>query len=201
MQKLRPLIYLFLIPLFLLTGCALTRDHVSLEYNSLTQPQVVPHAEKVHVKVDVQDHRVEKSKISCKKNGYGMEMASILSKEDIATIINQAISQELTDRGFILEAIENPNVVIDVELVKFYSDFKVGFFSSESVSELIMNVKAGNTLNKNSYRRVISSVGKESPVFIHGGKNAKRSLEDVLRKGVAELMEDREFLETLLNAN
>ena len=116
-------------------------------------------------------------------------------------IINQAISQELAARGFILEARENPNVVIDVELVKFYSDFKVGFFSSESVSELIMNVKAGNSLNKNSYRRVISSVGKESPIFIHGEKNAKRSLEDVLRKGVAELMEDREFLETLLNAN
>lgn len=201
MTKSRILTCLLLAPLFLLTSCALTRDHISIEYQPLSQPQIIPQAEKVYVKVDVLDHRTDKSKVSCKKNGYGMEMASIISKEDVKQIVNQAISQELSSRGFILEEGGDPNVFIGVELLKFYSDFKVGFFVSESVSELIMNVEAKDSSDEKKYKKVVTALGNERPVFIYGGGNARRSLEDVLQKGIAELMEDREFLNALVRSN
>jgi len=62
-----------------------------------------------------------------------------------------------------------------------------------------MNVEARDPSTKNIYRKNISAIGKEEPVFLHGGRNAKLSLEDALRKGVAELMQDEKFIQILLN--
>ena len=43
-----------------------------------------------------------KDKVSAKKNGFGMEMAPIIAKEDVAQTLKKAVEVELTNRGFCL---------------------------------------------------------------------------------------------------
>lgn len=61
-----------------------------------------------------------------------------------------------------------------------------------------MNVLVNDRGGKDLYRKNISVIGKECTVFLHGGKNAKLALEDALRNGVAELMQDSDFIKALL---
>lgn len=61
--------------------------------------------------MQVADQRLDKSKVSSKKNGYGMEMAPITAAEDVAVTVRKAIEQELQARGFALGS--------DTALVKF----------------------------------------------------------------------------------
>lgn len=192
--------YLF-IPLFFLVGCAVTRDEISLNYEPLTQVEKIPTAETIHTQVKVSDQRQEKEKVSCKKNGYGMEMAAIVSREDVTTFVQNAINLELLRRGFVIDEAVNPHVMVDVSLAKFYNDFKMGFFSGSGVSELIFDIKVKNRQKEIVYQRNIITKGVEDPVFIFSGKNAKASLEDALRNGMNELLADESFIESLLKTN
>lgn len=67
-----------------LSGCALTIDRIDLQYKQQQQGvSQTPGANNVSVNVQVADQRQEKSKVSSKKNGFGMEMAPILATEDV----------------------------------------------------------------------------------------------------------------------
>lgn len=67
-----------------LSGCALTTEQVELNYAQQAGVSRIAGAEAVSVNVQVADQRLDKSKVSSKKNGYGMEMAPITAAEDVA---------------------------------------------------------------------------------------------------------------------
>ena len=89
--------------------------------------------------VQVNDQRQEKSnKVSCKKNGFGMEMAPIITNEDVTVTIRHAMEQELRARGF---SIDNHAVVsILADLIRFWNDHKTGFFSGDAIADLNMTI-------------------------------------------------------------
>ena len=62
----------------LLSGCALTKDNVSLTYVPQTNAVQVTGASAVSVKVDMTDSRSIKDRVGAKKNGFGMDMAPII---------------------------------------------------------------------------------------------------------------------------
>lgn len=97
-----------------LSGCALTTDRIELQYNPQQGVSQIPGANNVAVNVQVVDQRQDKSKVSSKKNGFGMEMAPILATEDVAVTVRKAIEQELRTRGFQLGT--------DTALVRIVSD-------------------------------------------------------------------------------
>lgn len=61
------------------SGCALTAERVDLTYTPQIAAISVPGASDVTVSVQVVDDRQDKTKVSSKKNGYGMEIAPIIS--------------------------------------------------------------------------------------------------------------------------
>jgi uncharacterized lipoprotein len=113
--------------LFLLNACALTVDTIDIAYKPGPAARIVPAQESVVVDLDVQDARTSYlDRVSSKKNGYGMEMAAIVSKRDVRSMVIDAFRTELERRGFSVG--ESP-ISIKTRIHKFYSDFKVGFFS------------------------------------------------------------------------
>ena len=189
---------LTLTPLFLFTGCALTKSHVSLEYKSPMEASTIPEAENVHTALHVTDSRNDKKVVGHKKNGYGMQMASIHSKEDVATFLQNSITLELEKRGFQVNQTNLPHLHIDIELLKFYNDYKIGYFTADANSEVIFTIKVTDKENKIAYSRNINAQGTEGYNLLMGGKNAKLSLEDAVQSALKELFEDKAFLTALL---
>lgn len=148
----------------------------------------------------VNDNRMEKVKVSSKKNGYGMEMAQIIPVEDVSTTFKKAIECELKSRGFSLG--NNESLVnIDADLTKFYSDFKMGFFSGDAIAELNMGVTIKNKQGDLLFTRQIVAQGIEPNIQITGGENARLALEKALTEGMQKLFADKSFISALLKSS
>ena len=170
---------------------------IQLQYSQQQGVSPIPGANGVSINVQVADQRQDKSKVSSKKNGYGMEMAPILATEDVALTIRRAIEQELRARGFQL-ASEAALVQITTGLTRFYNDYKMGFFSGDAVADLNMFVtvksKNGNLL----FAKQVIAQGIEPNTQLTSGGNAKLALDRALENGMKTLFEDQAFLSALV---
>jgi uncharacterized lipoprotein len=180
-----------------LSGCALTTDRIELQYNQQHGVSKIPGASSVSVNVQVADQRQDKSKVSSKKNGYGMEMAPILATEDVAITVRRAIEQELRARGFPLSS-DAALVQIATDLTRFYNDHKIGFFSGDAVADLDMSVIVKSKKGDLLYSRRVVAQGTEPNTQLASGENAKLALNRALENGMKSLFEDQAFLSALM---
>lgn len=180
-----------------LTGCALTTERIELQYNPQSAVTQMPGAKDVSVNVRVADQRQDKSKVSSKKNGFGIEMAPIIPSEDVAVTVRKAIEQELRARGFQLAATD-PLIQIDADLIRFYNDHKVGFFSGDAVADLNMSVLVKSRSGSMLFSKQIAAQGIEPNTMLMTGENAKLALNRALESGLKILFEDRAFLSALV---
>ena len=181
----------------LMTGCALTKDSVTLAYVPQANVAKIVGADTVSVRVDVTDVRTVKNKVSAKKNGYGMEMAAIIAKEDVAETLKKAVEVELANRGFRLSG---GGIAVAAELSKFYSDFKVGFWSGSAVAEVTMNVQVKKADGSIGFSKLVTGNGGKENLQLATGSNAKVALDAALRDAVSKLFSDAKFLDTLVKA-
>jgi uncharacterized lipoprotein YajG len=182
-----------------LQGCALTIDRVNLNYKKMDNVAKINEANDVSVSVVVNDSRANKTKVSSKKNGFGMEMAPIVANEDIAVTIKKAFEAEITSRGFTVANKEAlVNIIADVS--RFYNDHKIGFFSGDAVADLHMAVAVKNKVGANLYSKQINCQGVEKNTQLNSGNNAKLALENALQNGMKILFEDKEFISALIKA-
>ncbi len=191
-----------LLPLFgsiLFVGCALTTDRVRLEYQPIRSAQTVNGADGITVFVTVNDLRADKTRVSCKKNGFGMEMAPIIAEEDPAVTIKRAIESEFIARGFKIGA--DALVLINSDITRFWNDHKTGFFAGDAVADLNMTVvvKTGSG-EKILFTKQIAAQGTETNTQLASGNNAKRALDKALSNGIGQLFEDQIFLNSILKA-
>src|SRR5262245_7243873 len=85
----------------LLSGCALTEDKVVIRYQAPANITVTKGADKVMITISAKEGRVSnRDRISTKKNGYGMEMAKIVSANDVVAEVSNAVRVELESLGF-----------------------------------------------------------------------------------------------------
>lgn len=186
------------IALMTLSGCALTTDHIQLSYSQQEGVLPVPGANDVTVSVQVNDQRQDKSKVSSKKNGFGMEMAPILASEDVVVTVRRAIEQELRSRGFQLSA--DPALVqIAADLTRFYNDHKTGFFAGDAVADLNMSVVVKSRKGDLLYAKQIIAQGIEPNIQLMSGENARLALNRALENGMRLLFEDQAFLAAMLS--
>lgn len=182
-----------------LWGCAITTDTVALNYQPQSGVTALQGAQSVVVDVKLKDNRLIQDKVSCKKNGFGMEMARIVTTEDVGVTFKKAIEYELKARGFSLGP--DALVTVDAELTKFYSDFKMGFVSVDALAECNLGVtvkgKKGNLL----FARQYMAEGAERNAMIAGGENARLALERALAEGMQKLFADPTFIAALLQAS
>ncbi|MDA8255472.1 MAG: YajG family lipoprotein [Betaproteobacteria bacterium] len=180
-----------------LPGCALTTEQVELNYTQQTGVSRIAGADAVSVNVQVTDQRLDKSKVSSKKNGYGMEMAPITAAEDVAVTVRKAIEKELQARGFQLGS-DAALVRIAADLTRFYNDHKMGFFAGDAVADLNMSVIVKSNSGALLFSKQIIAQGMEKNTQLASGNNAKIALERALESGMKTLFDDQAFLSALL---
>jgi uncharacterized lipoprotein len=193
-------VFFVLVASVLMSGCALTTDRIDLSYTPQIGVTEVMGAKDVVVSVHINDQRQEKSnKVSCKKNGFGVEMAPILANEEVTVTLRRAIEQELQLRGF---KIGNQALVsIIADLTRFWNDHKTGFFAGDSVADLNMSVLVKNKNGSILYSRQIVSQGVEENIQLMTGDNARLALDKALAGGMQKLFEDPAFISALIEVS
>ncbi|MCO8161415.1 YajG family lipoprotein [Pseudomonas sp. 21LCFQ010] len=179
-----------------LHGCAFTTETIDINY--LPEPGVskVAGAESVAVAVEVTDSRQDRSRVSSKKNGYGMETAPILANEDVAATVRRALTEEIRARGY-QSATAQADVQVNALVTRFYNDHKLGFFSGDAVADFNMTIKVVGAANRELFSRTIASEGKEANTQLATGANAKRALDKALANGMRTLFADPAFIAAL----
>lgn len=181
-----------------LAGCALTTDQIDLKYNSMISNTVVPGADAVVVEVRGRDGRTSNlDTVSVKKNGFGMEMAPIIAKQNLPDLVKSAVQQELTKEGF---RIGPGHVFVDVELDRFYNDFKEEVFSGSEVAEVTLATQVKTADGRILYARTLTGEGDEGGLMLASGANAKLALQKAFSACVARLVSDPDFTQALLKA-
>jgi uncharacterized lipoprotein YajG len=175
---------------FVLGGCAMTKDYVRIGYVPQGSPPRIAGAENIKLRVDVQDYRSIKDRVSAKKNGFGAETAPIIAENRISDLFAGAISTELTHRGF---QIGDGGLVVTAEINRFYNDFKAGMMSGNAVAEAAMNVTVRSKDGRTLFSRGFSAEGSHSGFSTLDGPNAKIALDSCLANIVSRLFSDTEF--------
>jgi len=186
--------------LFLLcSGCALTTAQIDVPYQPVVGAIVsTPNAASVSVAVTTTDGRTTyRDRVGSKKNGYGMEMAAIVASNDLPTSISDAFRQELTARGFKMGP---QGAIVQVELVRFYNDFKNGFFSGDAVANVAFNVKVVSPAAGIAFTKFYEGNGTEPNIQMAGGDNARAALIKAFAASVNNVVNDPDFIRALLQA-
>jgi len=178
-----------------LCGCALTKDHIALNYTPQQNVAKVAGAEEAGVVVSVADTRAVRDRVGSKKNGYGMETAEIIATNDVALVLSKALETELSARGF---KIQPGSAKLDVELNKCLNDFKMGMWSGSAIAELVINVQLKKADGTIAYTRLLSTEAQNTGIQLSSGENAKIALERAFQNSIRVLMEDKQFIDTLL---
>lgn len=188
---------LILVGLSLTGACALTQETAKLSYSPQVNAIKQENAESISVIVEVIDSRTIKDKVSAKKNGYGMEMAKIISDKDVALFLKEAIETELSNSGF---DIGEGDVLVNVKLLKFYNDFKVGMWAGDAVAEVKMTVQINKPDGSIGYYENILGKGFIENVMMASGENAQEALNLALQDAVAKLFEDYRFIQSIIDS-
>lgn len=183
-----------------LSGCALTTEQIELNYTQQAGVAKVAGAENVSVNVQVADQRLDKSKVSSKKNGFGMEMAPITAAEDVAVTVRKAIEKELQARGFQLGS-DTALVKVAADVTRFYNDHKMGFFAGDAVADLNMSVTVKSQNGALLFSKQIIAQGMEKNTQLATGNNARLALDRALENGMKMLFEDPGFVSALLTSS
>jgi uncharacterized lipoprotein YajG len=188
--------FISLIILVVTSGCALTEDKIDIPYEGKANLAVVDGAENISVFVKHKDKRtVYKDRVSTKKNGYGMEMAKIVPINDISKTFGDAVKFELENLGF---KIGKNGKEVNVELIRFYNDFKMGFFAGDAVADGLLNVsvraKSGSLLFSKSYEGGAINANVQLAL----GHNAREALMQAMANIVEKIAYDKDLHAALL---
>lgn len=180
----------------LTSGCALVPAKIDVPYQPVnTQVAPVPGATSDTVAVEAVDARTEyRDRVSSKKNGYGMEMAAITATNDIPSTVADALKSELTERGFKLGPGGSD---VTVEVLKFYNDFKTGFFSGDAVADVALNVKVTRPDKSIAFTKYYDGSGTEPNIQLAGGDNARAALIKALANVIQSVVGDPDFINAL----
>lgn len=193
-MKLLRLLPVLMLPL--LGACALERDYVEVRHTPPANVAPVPGAQMVSVRLTASDARdANRERVGVKKNGYGMEMAAIVARNDVVEEVRAAVGAVLTAQGF---AITGGAGEVRVELLRFFNDFKVGFWSGTAEADVSINLRVLDASGAMLYSRVVTVTGINPGVVIASGTNAQRALVDGLNHMMAAVASDEEFRRAML---
>lgn len=181
-----------------LSACALTVDSIDVPYQAGANLSVVEGASDAKVQVSGSEGRtVYKDRVSVKKNGYGMEMADIVASNDIPKTIASAVEKELSSLGY---AIGAGGAKVDVQVTRFYNDFKIGMFSGDAVAEASAIVKITGPDGNATFIKHFEAGGIEENIQLTLGSNARQALIKAMRNLVSSIINDKELQATILLA-
>ncbi len=195
----RPLALLALFAASMLGGCAITTERIEVPYSPAPGAVALPGAAAVAVAVRVNDAREDKGRIGTKRNAYGLAMAPILAGEEVPITVRRALEAELRARGF-----QGPGptvaVLVDVDLDRFMSDFKVWTVSVDATAQVTLRVTVPGAGGRAGYSRRIAAEGVKTGLPLMTAERAREVLTLALADAVGQLFADPAFAAALLAA-
>lgn len=180
------------------SGCALIKSTIDIPYQPVAAATVVPGASTTTVALSATDIRATfRDRVGTKKNGYGMEMAAIVPAVDPSTSLTEAFDQELRARGF---RIGPGGASVKIELIRFYNDHKIGFFTADAVANVAFNVKVTGQDGKSSFSKYYEGDGTEANNLVVGADNARAALIKAFAAGINSAVSDPDFIQAVLAA-
>jgi uncharacterized lipoprotein YajG len=188
---------LILITPIIFSGCAFMTDEIHVPHQpGKNFTMLIPGAEKITVEVQNEDKRSHlRDRVSTKKNGYGIEMAKITSTNDIAQTFADAIALELESCGF---KMGTGGKIVKVELLRFYNDFKIGFFTPDAVADGMIKVIVLNQKGTVLFTSVYDSSITHSHIAAATGSSARKALMEVMTAIVDKVAMDETLHAALL---
>ncbi len=178
-----------------LSGCALSEDKVALRYLPVAHSSVVEAAKEVAIHLSVEDGRTNnRTIISRKINGFGMEMAAIRATRNPVDLVETALKQELRARGF---NVGNTGLSVTARLNEFYNQYEVGLITGSAISTVEVDVLVGDPDAPRFEKNFIAS--QTDDAFIADGDNAKAALEAALSQLISQIMANSDFMEALVD--
>lgn len=189
-------LYVTFIALLYLSGCAVMEDQIDINYIGRGNIDVVDGADKVNVTVTKHDRRsVYKDRVGVKLNGYGMEMAKITSNKDVSEIFSKAVEFELENLGF---NIGSGGKIVKVEVVRFYNDFKIGWWAGDAVADGLIQIIVMSKDEQILFSRSYEGGFINKNIQLATGANAKVALEGALTDLISKIAGDKELHNALL---
>ncbi|WP_203069876.1 YajG family lipoprotein [Falsiroseomonas ponticola] len=187
---------LTLLALLPLAACALEPDYIHVRHTPVAGVQAIPGAERIGLQVETRDARTaNRDRVSVKKNGYGMEMAPIIATNDVIAETRQAVIGEFEARGFRIGGTDGR---VEVEVLRFHSEFRAGFWSGVAAADLQVNVKITDPTGRIVFTRTFTAEGLNPNIQIASGENARIALEAGLQRLIRQIGDDPDLARALM---
>ena len=173
-------------------ACAFIDNEVQLEYQSVAGLTPNPSNTRVIFLSLIEDSRPDKMRVGVIRNGYGMETANVLSKDDVRVWISNTLKGNLEQAGYSVRAVEGAFAPTDGqfhlsgEIIKAYSDPQVGFLTI-TVQGDVQAVMQAQFQGRRTNKLIIGQYSEESLVS-SGGDMHKRVLNNALLDFVQKAM-------------
>ena len=92
-------------------------------------------------------------------------------------------------------------VTVQANIHKFYSDFKIGFFSGDSIGEVTFFVQVKGANSQMFHANTYTADGKVEGILLASGDNAKQSIELAFANAIRKVMRDDLFIQAILKAH
>jgi hypothetical protein len=173
-------------------ACAFIDNEVQLEYQSVAGLTPTPgNAQVIYLSL-LNDSRTEKARVGVIRNGYGMETASVLSKDDARIWVSNTLKGNLEQAGYAVRTVETTfaptanQFHLSGDLVSVYSDPRMGFFTITVQGDVQAAMQAEFQGRKTS-KLIVGQYSEESLVST-GGDLHKRILNNALLDFVKKAM-------------
>jgi uncharacterized lipoprotein YajG len=183
---------------WLAAGCAVVEDKVPIDYVSqVSAPAPLPGAENVLITVSARDRRAQLGdRVSTKKNGYGMEMARIVSTNDVVDLVRTSVEREFKAQGF---RVGPGGVAVSIELQNFYNNFQLGIVTGAALADVSFGLKVRDATGAQLYAHDYSGSAKLDNIMLMSGDNAKVALQQALAAAVKQVVDDAALQQVLLS--
>jgi len=142
----------------------------------------------------LEDMRADKARIGYKKNGYGMNMADIDTEQPVNVIVENAITDAITDNGH--KIAEDGRVRITGTVDRFWFDTDINFWSVEFIGDVQCTLDfIDSASNTSIYSSSYSGNYKEKT-----GAGYVKTWTEVMGKAIDKLIEDIVYDEDLKEA-
>lgn len=153
-------------------------------------------ADGVIATVTVRDGRADRSRVSVKKNGFGVEAAAIRSDAPVERVVLAAVETELRQRGVKLN--NSGTIVIALEVTRLWNDFKMGMFTGDAIADFQVNVLVRTPSGQVRFVRNYGVSGEERGIQLASGTNAELALDRALETGIHQIFDDSAFLAAIV---
>ena len=175
------------------SGCAFTPETVKL--TPLFTPAPEPGADRIELKVKVDDLRLEPTEVVARKiNGFGYQLAAITSDKPVAEVLAQAFTDALLARGYRVH--DAAPITLAIELIVMSHEFRTGFWSGKSEAQVIFLATARDTAGAQIFRQVVGEKF-DHPIQLATGDNVGKAYEGAITKAIEKLLSMAGFRDAL----